>query len=225
MLCCIGLVLAAGVAGAVSEAPIPEFSIARPSGQAESRCRMAGGNDVPRCTRPASALHGLDVERPGATGLCPLRPAGTHGSVSGHRPVARGMGHVQGRGGRVLRPPRVRLPIHRLVGAEARRAGQRGRGHGVAPRHYPFPLSLAHAGGRPAGNSPRPAAGCWRRCAGSTCWRPSSPSDPAKLGVQGVSWGGYLCWIVNGLDSRIRVSVPGFGVGGEMEDWGILGDI
>jgi len=42
--------------------------------------------------------------------------------------------------------------------------------------------------------------------------------DPARVGVTGISWGGYLTCIVAGIDDRIKVAVPVYGCGFLHED-------
>ncbi len=37
--------------------------------------------------------------------------------------------------------------------------------------------------------------------------------DPGRIGVTGISWGGYLTCIVAGLDDRLKVAVPVYGCG------------
>jgi dienelactone hydrolase len=37
--------------------------------------------------------------------------------------------------------------------------------------------------------------------------------DPFRIGITGISWGGYLTCIVAGLDDRLRVAVPVYGCG------------
>jgi dienelactone hydrolase len=37
--------------------------------------------------------------------------------------------------------------------------------------------------------------------------------DPKRLGITGISWGGYLTCIVAGLDDRLKVAVPVYGCG------------
>ena len=37
--------------------------------------------------------------------------------------------------------------------------------------------------------------------------------DPDRLGITGISWGGYLTCIVSGLDDRLKVSIPVYGCG------------
>lgn len=37
--------------------------------------------------------------------------------------------------------------------------------------------------------------------------------DPSRLGITGISWGGYLTCIVAGLDPRVKVAVPVYGSG------------
>ena len=45
--------------------------------------------------------------------------------------------------------------------------------------------------------------------------------DPARIGVTGISWGGYLTCIVAGVDNRFRFAVPVYGCGflGENSAW------
>ena len=45
--------------------------------------------------------------------------------------------------------------------------------------------------------------------------------DPQRIGVTGISWGGYLTCIVAGVDARFRFAVPGYGCGflGENSVW------
>lgn len=45
--------------------------------------------------------------------------------------------------------------------------------------------------------------------------------DPARIGVTGISWGGYLTCITAGVDSRFRFAVPVYGCGflGENSAW------
>jgi dienelactone hydrolase len=42
--------------------------------------------------------------------------------------------------------------------------------------------------------------------------------DPDRIGVTGISWGGYLTCIVAGLDDRLKVAVPVYGCGFLHED-------
>src|SRR4029079_6138866 len=42
--------------------------------------------------------------------------------------------------------------------------------------------------------------------------------DADKIGVTGISWGGYLTCIVAGLDDRFKVAVPVYGCGFLAED-------
>ncbi len=37
--------------------------------------------------------------------------------------------------------------------------------------------------------------------------------DPARIGVTGISWGGYLACVVAGLDPRLRFAIPVYGCG------------
>src|ERR1039458_9879228 len=37
--------------------------------------------------------------------------------------------------------------------------------------------------------------------------------DPRRIGITGISWGGYLTCIVAGLDDRLKVAVPVYGCG------------
>ncbi len=43
-----------------------------------------------------------------------------------------------------------------------------------------------------------------------------------RIGVYGESWGGFLTWMVNGVDTRVRAAAPIFGCGGEY--WPRSGD-
>ena len=43
--------------------------------------------------------------------------------------------------------------------------------------------------------------------------------DKDRIGIQGISWGGYITWLVNGLDPRVKAAVPTYGVGGLDEQW------
>ena len=45
--------------------------------------------------------------------------------------------------------------------------------------------------------------------------------DPQRIGVTGISWGGYLTCIVSGVDSRFRFAVPVYGCGflGDNSTW------
>ena len=45
--------------------------------------------------------------------------------------------------------------------------------------------------------------------------------DPERIGVTGISWGGYLTCIVSGVDARFRFAVPVYGCGflGENSTW------
>ena len=48
--------------------------------------------------------------------------------------------------------------------------------------------------------------------------------DPKRVGVTGISWGGYLTCIVSGVDSRFRFAVPVYGCGFLGEDSGWVKD-
>ena len=37
--------------------------------------------------------------------------------------------------------------------------------------------------------------------------------DPERIGITGISWGGYLTCLVSGLDQRLKVAVPVYGCG------------
>jgi dienelactone hydrolase len=37
--------------------------------------------------------------------------------------------------------------------------------------------------------------------------------DPHRIGITGISWGGYLTCIVSGIDNRLKVSIPVYGCG------------
>ncbi|MDP6506555.1 MAG: acetylxylan esterase, partial [Planctomycetota bacterium] len=41
--------------------------------------------------------------------------------------------------------------------------------------------------------------------------------DPDRLGIYGISWGGFLSWLVNGSDSRVKVSTAIYGCGGTLK--------
>ena len=41
--------------------------------------------------------------------------------------------------------------------------------------------------------------------------------DTSRLGIQGISWGGLITWLVNALDPRARTVVPVYGVGDVIE--------
>ena len=45
--------------------------------------------------------------------------------------------------------------------------------------------------------------------------------DPTRIGITGISWGGYLTCIVAGVDDRLKVAVPVYGCGflGENSCW------
>ncbi|MCA9413908.1 MAG: acetylxylan esterase, partial [Candidatus Omnitrophica bacterium] len=47
--------------------------------------------------------------------------------------------------------------------------------------------------------------------------------DKEKIGVQGVSWGGYLTWLVNGLEPRLKAAVPVYGIGELEKQWSGIG--
>lgn len=49
--------------------------------------------------------------------------------------------------------------------------------------------------------------------------------DPNRIGITGISWGGYLTCIVAGLDNRIKVAVPVYGCGFIHEDSEWLDDL
>jgi len=38
--------------------------------------------------------------------------------------------------------------------------------------------------------------------------------DPERIGIYGISWGGFLTWLVNGVDPRAKCAVPVYGTGG-----------
>ncbi len=38
-------------------------------------------------------------------------------------------------------------------------------------------------------------------------------TDPQRVGITGISWGGYLTCLVSGLDDRLKVAVPVYGCG------------
>lgn len=43
--------------------------------------------------------------------------------------------------------------------------------------------------------------------------------DPDRIGVQGISWGGLIVWLVNGLDARVKAAVATYGSGGFEGHW------
>lgn len=43
--------------------------------------------------------------------------------------------------------------------------------------------------------------------------------DGERLGIYGISWGGFLSWLVNGSDSRVKAGVAIYGCGGTLK-WG-----
>jgi len=47
--------------------------------------------------------------------------------------------------------------------------------------------------------------------------------DPQRIGITGISWGGYLTSIVAGIDDRLKVAVPVYGCGFLHEDSAWLG--
>jgi cephalosporin-C deacetylase-like acetyl esterase len=47
--------------------------------------------------------------------------------------------------------------------------------------------------------------------------------DGNRIGIEGVSWGGFLCWLVNGLDARVKVAVPVYGIGNLDQQWNQMG--
>jgi dienelactone hydrolase len=48
--------------------------------------------------------------------------------------------------------------------------------------------------------------------------------DRERIGVQGVSWGGYLTWLVNGLDPRLKAAVATYGTGHLIDQWNEMRD-
>ena len=42
--------------------------------------------------------------------------------------------------------------------------------------------------------------------------------DPKRIGITGISWGGYLTCIVAGIDDRLKVAVPVYGCGFLMDN-------
>ncbi len=48
--------------------------------------------------------------------------------------------------------------------------------------------------------------------------------DPARIGITGISWGGYLTCIVAGVDDRLKVAVPVYGCGFLQDNSAWLGE-
>ncbi len=48
---------------------------------------------------------------------------------------------------------------------------------------------------------------------GHNCLANNPPVDPDRIGITGISWGGYLTCIVAGIDDRLKVAVPVYGCG------------
>lgn len=45
----------------------------------------------------------------------------------------------------------------------------------------------------------------------------SGTIDPKGIGVAGISWGGYLSWLVAAYEPRVRAAVPVYGCGGQFD--------
>ena len=41
--------------------------------------------------------------------------------------------------------------------------------------------------------------------------------NPEAIGVTGISWGGYLGWVVTAYEPRIKAAVPVYGCGGHFD--------
>jgi dienelactone hydrolase len=50
-----------------------------------------------------------------------------------------------------------------------------------------------------------------RRCLSYLARQPKV--DPERLGIYGVSWGGFLTWLVNGTDPRVKTAIAIYGCG------------
>ncbi len=48
--------------------------------------------------------------------------------------------------------------------------------------------------------------------------------DQERIGVQGISWGGYITWLVNALDPRLKAATPVYGIGGLEKQWSGIGE-
>jgi dienelactone hydrolase len=46
--------------------------------------------------------------------------------------------------------------------------------------------------------------------------------DESRLGIYGISWGGFLSWLVNGTDERVKAATAIYGCGGTLK-WGNTG--
>lgn len=49
--------------------------------------------------------------------------------------------------------------------------------------------------------------------------------DAARVGMQGVSWGGLIAWLVNGVEPRLKAVVPVYGAGGIASQWSDNGSL
>ncbi|MBI2194291.1 MAG: acetylxylan esterase [Planctomycetes bacterium] len=59
--------------------------------------------------------------------------------------------------------------------------------------------------------------GVWIARRGLTLLEREPGVDPSRLGIYGISWGGFLNWLVNGCDARVRAAVPIYGCGGTLK--------
>ena len=49
-------------------------------------------------------------------------------------------------------------------------------------------------------------------------WMAQDPRcDPERIGLTGISWGGYLTWVANAHEPRLKAAVPVYGCGGLFE--------
>jgi len=101
---------------------------------------------------------------------------------------------------------------------------------GAIPVHTADPKKWQHhdAGGPPGWggwtqiDDPREDQWTWQAVADAlladSLLRAQPGVDPERIGVTGISWGGYLTSIIAGVDSRLKFAVPVYGCGFTNED-------
>ena len=52
-----------------------------------------------------------------------------------------------------------------------------------------------------------------RECVDAITWLAAQPWCSGRVGMTGISWGGYLTSLVCGLDSRLKFAIPVYGCG------------